>query len=53
MLKQQKTANPKGAGKIPGLRMFFDNRLKLEFHGSRLRLMPGCWLTANSIRRWG
>jgi hypothetical protein len=36
MSNQQKTANPTGAGKKPGLRMVFDSRLKLEFHGSKI-----------------
>src|ERR1700689_399339 len=36
MSNQQKTANPPGAGKKPGLRMVFDSRLKLEFHGSKI-----------------
>jgi hypothetical protein len=36
MSKQQKTENPMGAGKKPGLRVTFDSRLKLEFHGSKV-----------------
>ena len=36
MSNQQKAANPTGAGKKPGLRMVFDSRLKLEFHGSKI-----------------
>ena len=36
MSNQQKTANPTGAGKKPGLRMAFDSRLKLKFHGSKI-----------------
>ena len=36
MSNQQKTANPTGAGKKQGLRMAFDTRLKLEFHGSKI-----------------
>src|SRR5271154_2498825 len=36
MLKQQKTENPMRAGKKPGLRVTFDSRLKLEFHGSKV-----------------
>ena len=36
MSNQQKTENPTGAGKKPGLRMAFDSRLKLEFHGSKV-----------------
>ena len=36
MSNQQKTANPTGAGKKPGLRMAFDSRLKLEFYGSKV-----------------
>src|ERR1022692_399259 len=36
MLKQRKTANPTGAGKKPALRVTFDSRLKLEFHGSKV-----------------
>ncbi len=36
MSNHQKTENPTGAGKKPGLRMVFDSRLKLEFHGSKI-----------------
>lgn len=36
MLKQPKTENPTGAGKKPALRVAFDSRLKLEFHGSKV-----------------
>src|SRR5271155_1970737 len=36
MSEQQKTENPMGAGKKPGLRVAFDSRLKLEFHGSKV-----------------
>src|SRR5271163_4575212 len=36
MSKQQKTENPMGAGKKPGLRVAFDSRLKLEIHGSKV-----------------
>jgi hypothetical protein len=36
MLKQQITVNPMGAGKKPALRVAFDSRLKLEFHGSKV-----------------
>src|SRR5271163_4965463 len=36
MSNQQKTENPTGAGKKTGLRMAFDSRLKLEFHGSKI-----------------
>ena len=36
MLKQRKTENPMGAGKKPVLRLVFDSRLKLEFHGSKV-----------------
>jgi Transposase DDE domain group 1 len=36
MSNQRKPANPTGAGKKPGLRMVFDGRLKLEFHGSKI-----------------
>src|ERR1039458_4553689 len=36
MLKRQKTENPTGAGKKPALRVTFDPRLKLEFHGSKV-----------------
>ena len=36
MLKQQKAENPTGAGKKPALRVTFDRRLKLEFHGSKV-----------------
>jgi len=36
MLKQQKTANPTGEGYKQGLRVSFDGRLKLEFHGSKI-----------------
>jgi Na+/melibiose symporter-like transporter len=41
MSNQQKTANPTGAGKKPGLRMAFDSRLKLEFHGSNIKSDAG------------
>jgi len=36
MLKQQKTEKPAGEGKKEALRMAFDSRLKLEFHGSKI-----------------
>lgn len=36
MWKQQKTANPTGEGYKPALRVNFDGRLKLEFHGSKI-----------------
>jgi hypothetical protein len=36
MSKQQKTENPMGAGKKQALRVAFDSRLKLEFHGSKV-----------------
>src|SRR5208337_1531420 len=36
MSNQRKTENPTGAGIKPGLRMAFDSRLKLEFHGSKI-----------------
>jgi len=36
MLKQQKAENPTGAGKNQALRVTFDSRLKLEFHGSKV-----------------
>jgi hypothetical protein len=36
MLKQQKTANSTGEGHKQALRVRFDTRLKLEFHGSRV-----------------
>jgi hypothetical protein len=36
MLKQQKTEKPAGAGKKETLRVVFDSRLKLEFHGSKV-----------------
>ena len=36
MSNQQKTENPTGAGKKPALRVAFDSRLKLEFHGSKV-----------------
>ena len=36
MSKQQKTENSMGAGQKPGLRVAFDSRLKLEFHGSKV-----------------
>jgi hypothetical protein len=34
MLKQRKTENPMGASKKQALRVTFDSRLKLEFHGA-------------------
>jgi Transposase DDE domain group 1 len=36
MSKQQKMENPTGAVKKPALRVTFDSRLKLEFHGSKI-----------------
>jgi hypothetical protein len=36
MSNQRKTENPTGAGKKPALRVTFDSRLKLEFHGSKV-----------------
>ena len=36
MLKQQNAVNPMGAGKKQALRVAFDSRLKLEFHGSNV-----------------
>jgi hypothetical protein len=36
MSNRQKTENPTGAGKKPTLRVAFDSRLKLEFHGSKV-----------------
>src|ERR1035441_2604592 len=36
MLKQQKTENPTGEGYKLGLRVSFDGRLKLEFHGTKI-----------------
>src|ERR1700683_1999933 len=36
MLKQQNAENPTGAGKKQALRVVFDSRLKLEFHGSKV-----------------
>ena len=36
MSNQRKTENPTGAGKKEGLRVTFDSRLKLEFHGSKV-----------------
>src|ERR1017187_4844626 len=36
MLKQQKTENPTGTAKKQALRVTFDSRLKLEFHGSKV-----------------
>jgi hypothetical protein len=36
MLTRQKTENPMGAGKKRVLRVAFDSRLKLEFHGSKV-----------------
>ena len=36
MLEQRKTENPMGAGKKQALRVTFDSRLKLEFHGSKV-----------------
>lgn len=36
MLKQHKTENPMGAAKKLALRVTFDSRLKLEFHGSKV-----------------
>jgi hypothetical protein len=36
MFNQQKTENLAGAAKKEGLRVSFDRRLKLEFHGSKV-----------------
>jgi hypothetical protein len=36
MSKQRKTENPTDAGKKQTLRVTFDSRLKLEFHGSKV-----------------
>ena len=36
MSKQEQTANLAGAGKKEGLRVTFDRRVKLEFHGSQV-----------------
>jgi hypothetical protein len=36
MSNQRKTENPTGAGKKQALRVTFDSRLKLEFHGSKV-----------------
>jgi hypothetical protein len=36
MSNQHKTGNPTDAGKKPALRVAFDSRLKLEFHGSKV-----------------
>jgi beta-galactosidase len=36
MSKQRKTENPMGAGQKQALRVTFDSRLKLEFHGSKV-----------------
>ncbi len=36
MLNLRKTENPMGAGKKQALRVAFDSRLKLEFHGSKV-----------------
>jgi hypothetical protein len=36
MSNHQKTENPMGAGKKQALRVTFDSRLKLEFHGSKV-----------------
>jgi hypothetical protein len=41
MSNQQKTENPTGVGKKPALRVAFDNRLKLEFHGSKVTSEAG------------
>jgi hypothetical protein len=36
MFKRQRAENLTGAGKNPALRVAFDSRLKLEFHGAKL-----------------
>ena len=36
MSNPHKTENPTGASKKPALRVAFDSRLKLEFHGSKV-----------------
>ena len=41
-----------GEGKKQGLRVRFDGRLKLEFHGANITSDADCWSTANWIRHW-
>jgi len=36
MFKQEKLANLTGAGKKQALRVTFDSRLRLEFHGAKV-----------------
>ena len=41
--------DPEGEANMPPLRLHFDRRLKLEFHGSRITSMPGCLPIVNSM----
>jgi len=41
-----------GATNKSALRVIFDSRLRLEFHGSRSPPMRACWPTVNSMRHW-
>ena len=58
MLKQRKTENPMGECRKHALRVVFDGRLKLEFHGSKVTVrrraagLSGTGRGARSDRRW-
>ena len=42
-------AQPAGEAESDALRLDFNRRLKLEFHGSSVTSDAGCWLIANSM----
>ena len=46
-------ADPTGEAMSSPLRLDFDRRLKLEFHGSMITPMRDCWPIASWTRRSG